>query len=428
MAEYIRKRVLQQAKAGPGPRSLPLSTSRQSRSQYKSSPSDSHTTDEYAYVNVDYAYDRPNSSSSKKYDDDSNNNNQSGTNSQSRLRSSASARTATATAEDDFEYDFSHFSALASSSQRTVDDDDDDHTRRSSSDSTTSGRSSISEDDVLGRGAAALNATFAAVGASVVAAPLSTTTAMLPNNSTSITTPGSFLSSTKATTDAYLSTTRTTASLHNAITLEEQQEQELLQQSQSLIPSHSPLEISQKSPITSTIHSSGSSGGGGILPRKNILTRPVDFIFETWNTMSSWIGASPFRCWTILMIAILIEIYATALMKMAVDASSQDTFIGNGNTTGTTKAASSTVTVTPRNATRTAFLSIGYYVISLGMFGVCLQQIDVGIAYAIWSAIGTAAVAVAGMVWFGEPYTFGKVVSLSLILVGVVGLNFSEDH
>jgi hypothetical protein len=95
-------------------------------------------------------------------------------------------------------------------------------------------------------------------------------------------TTGSFSSSsTKATADAYRSTA---ASLHTAF----EQQQELQQ-------SFLPYEIQK-------IHTSR----GSIL--KNILTLCVDFIFDTWNTMRSWIGISLFRCWMILSIAILIEI------------------------------------------------------------------------------------------------------------------------
>jgi multidrug transporter EmrE-like cation transporter len=59
---------------------------------------------------------------------------------------------------------------------------------------------------------------------------------------------------------------------------------------------------------------------------------------------------------------------------------------------------------------------------------VALTQIDVGIAYAIWSAVGTVTVTIAGMLLFSEGCDTTKMVSLSFIAVGVVGLNLIDDH
>jgi small multidrug resistance pump len=57
-----------------------------------------------------------------------------------------------------------------------------------------------------------------------------------------------------------------------------------------------------------------------------------------------------------------------------------------------------------------------------------LAKIDVGIAYAIWAALGTATVSIAGMTLFSEGCDSIKMVSLSFIVLGVVGLNFRNDH
>jgi multidrug transporter EmrE-like cation transporter len=58
---------------------------------------------------------------------------------------------------------------------------------------------------------------------------------------------------------------------------------------------------------------------------------------------------------------------------------------------------------------------------------ISLAKIDVGIAYAIWAAIGTATVSIAGMLLFSESFDSIKMVSLSLIVMGVVGLNLRDD-
>jgi len=145
---------------------------------------------------------------------------------------------------------------------------------------------------------------------------------------------------------------------------------------------------------------------------RTIVFHPLQCMLTSWGQLTEWIGISAMRCWMVLMVAILIEIYATTLMKMSVDASDE---IAHGNASK----------IKPG---RTMILSLSCYICSLAMFGISLKQIDVGIAYAIWSALGTATVAIAGMMWFGEPYTFGKMVSLAMILLGVVGLNLADSH
>ncbi len=54
-----------------------------------------------------------------------------------------------------------------------------------------------------------------------------------------------------------------------------------------------------------------------------------------------------------------------------------------------------------------------------------LKSIDVGVAYAIWSGLGTALIVTIGIVIFGEPISAIRVVSLGFIIVGVVGLQLS---
>ncbi|ETA01714.1 cation/cationic drug transporter [Frankia casuarinae] len=54
-----------------------------------------------------------------------------------------------------------------------------------------------------------------------------------------------------------------------------------------------------------------------------------------------------------------------------------------------------------------------------------LQHLEIGFTYAVWSAAGTAAMAVIGAAVFGESMNALKVASLVLVIVGVVGLQLS---
>src|SRR5579859_3902357 len=72
--------------------------------------------------------------------------------------------------------------------------------------------------------------------------------------------------------------------------------------------------------------------------------------------------------------------------------------------------------------------TVGFAVCALTSFGlltVALRELEVGPAYAVWTGIGAAGAATAGMVFLGDAVSAMKLVSLGLILSGVVGLNLS---
>src|SRR5205085_11311604 len=73
-------------------------------------------------------------------------------------------------------------------------------------------------------------------------------------------------------------------------------------------------------------------------------------------------------------------------------------------------------------------LMILLYGLSFFAFSHALKHMEVGTAYAIFSALGTALMASVGILWFNERATVVGVVSLLLIVLGVVGLNRSEER
>ena len=52
-----------------------------------------------------------------------------------------------------------------------------------------------------------------------------------------------------------------------------------------------------------------------------------------------------------------------------------------------------------------------------------LRKIDVSVAYAVWSGIGTALITAIGILYFHAAASALKFISIALIIVGVVGLN-----
>ena len=67
------------------------------------------------------------------------------------------------------------------------------------------------------------------------------------------------------------------------------------------------------------------------------------------------------------------------------------------------------------------------YVGSFALLSLALRGIELSIAYAVWSGVGTAVVAAIGILWFGENADIWKLLCLMLIVIGVAGLHLSES-
>ncbi|MFF4339853.1 DMT family transporter [Kitasatospora sp. NPDC001540] len=72
--------------------------------------------------------------------------------------------------------------------------------------------------------------------------------------------------------------------------------------------------------------------------------------------------------------------------------------------------------------------TISFALFALGSFGLLtlsLKSLPVGSAYAVWTGIGAAGTAVYGMLFLGESSSTLKLVSVSLVIAGVIGLQLS---
>ena len=66
------------------------------------------------------------------------------------------------------------------------------------------------------------------------------------------------------------------------------------------------------------------------------------------------------------------------------------------------------------------------YSSSFVLLSLALRGIELSIAYAVWSGVGTAVVATIGIVWFGEGAGAWEILCLALIVLGVAGLRLTE--
>lgn len=104
--------------------------------------------------------------------------------------------------------------------------------------------------------------------------------------------------------------------------------------------------------------------------------------------------------WILLVVAIILEVSGTISMKLS---------------DGFTKPGPVVAMLT-------------FYALGLSLLALTLKTIDISIAYAIWSGLGTALIAAVGILWFKEPANFVKFISIGLIILGVIGLNISNGH
>jgi small multidrug resistance pump len=75
----------------------------------------------------------------------------------------------------------------------------------------------------------------------------------------------------------------------------------------------------------------------------------------------------------------------------------------------------------------TAVVVLGYG-LSAWLLAIVIRQMPVSTAYAVWSGLGTAAVAMIGVLWLGESFDLVKAAALTMIIVGVVVLNLQGAH
>ena len=55
-----------------------------------------------------------------------------------------------------------------------------------------------------------------------------------------------------------------------------------------------------------------------------------------------------------------------------------------------------------------------------------LKHLSIGTSYAVWTGIGMIGTVVVGIVWYKDPATFSRMVCLTLIAAGVLGLKLYE--
>ena len=67
-------------------------------------------------------------------------------------------------------------------------------------------------------------------------------------------------------------------------------------------------------------------------------------------------------------------------------------------------------------------VTASFMIASLGRLDLALRSIPMGTVYAVWTGTSIASVAIVGIIFFDEPTTLIRLASITLIVMGIVGL------
>ena len=71
-------------------------------------------------------------------------------------------------------------------------------------------------------------------------------------------------------------------------------------------------------------------------------------------------------------------------------------------------------------------LTAASMIVSLGLLGIAMKSLPVGTAYAVWVGVGAVGTVILGIMLLDEPATAGRIASIALIVLGIVGLKLSS--
>jgi small multidrug resistance pump len=106
------------------------------------------------------------------------------------------------------------------------------------------------------------------------------------------------------------------------------------------------------------------------------------------------------QAWAVLAAAILLEVAGTTSMRLSEGFSR----------------------VTP------SVLIFVFYAASFALNTLVIRTLGLSVVYAVWSGVGTVLTALIGFLYFKEPATTLKMISIGLIVIGVFGLHAASRN
>lgn len=57
-----------------------------------------------------------------------------------------------------------------------------------------------------------------------------------------------------------------------------------------------------------------------------------------------------------------------------------------------------------------------------------IKTLPLGTAYAVWTGMGAVGVAILGIVLFRESYDWHRLLSITMVIAGIIGLKLTDQH
>ena len=74
-----------------------------------------------------------------------------------------------------------------------------------------------------------------------------------------------------------------------------------------------------------------------------------------------------------------------------------------------------------------AVLAVVLYIICFFFLAQVLKLMPVSVSYAIWGGVGTVAISIIGVYYFGESMNWLRAGFITMIIIGAVGLNMTAE-
>lgn len=75
-----------------------------------------------------------------------------------------------------------------------------------------------------------------------------------------------------------------------------------------------------------------------------------------------------------------------------------------------------------------SLLTVAAMVVSFVFLAQAMRVLPVGTAYAVWTGIGAVGTAIMGIILFSESMAAGRIVSILLVVLGLIGLKLTSPQ
>lgn len=78
-----------------------------------------------------------------------------------------------------------------------------------------------------------------------------------------------------------------------------------------------------------------------------------------------------------------------------------------------------------KNVQSYLLLIVGF-LCSFSFLSMAMETLPAGLSYAVWTGIGTVGATVVGMLFYGESKSWKRILFISMILAGIIGLKLTS--